>query len=100
MRKPKKPTRQQLLRALVYRHIREYIAATITSATAVYDSQQYRSATWADTYEWCVVHGALEAGRELGVVTGHLELRVRRAREACSKRWQKLHAEKYPERTS
>lgn len=89
-----KPTRRQLLRALIHRHLRAHIAAHLTTAEAAYDSDEYRRASWQETYEWGVLQGLLSAAAAAGVVHD-LGGRIERGRAAADKRWQKIHAEKY-----
>lgn len=94
MPKFKKPTRRQLLRALIHRHLRAYIAAHLTTAETTYNSEAYSRARWQDTYEWGVLQGLLSAASEVGVIH-NLGGRIERGRAAADKRWQKIHADKY-----
>lgn len=89
-----KPTRRQLLRALIHRHLREYIAARLTTAEATYNSTDYSRAHRQGTYEWGVLQGLVSAADAVGVVHD-LGGRIERVSAAADKRWQKIHAEKY-----
>lgn len=99
MKKAKKPTRRQIVRRLVYAHLRVFVRARLASGTAAYDSNEYRKAEWEERHYWGRCMGALDAVEALGVLTWsehhRLERRCERVYDAARKRWQKLLDEKY-----